>query len=155
MRVSGNPPERREKGGAAMALGDQIGEASGKITGTRVVTPVVTGAPAQMEVAFQGSGTLLGQQITDVGTYVQSVRPGGIIYGEGDVIWLTADGESAQWSGFGLGRPTGDFPAGHFAVCGTAMTDSEALSRLNEIASVTEYDVDEEGNYRWTAWEWR
>jgi hypothetical protein len=34
-----------------MALGDQIGEASGRITGTRVITPVV-GAPAQMEVAF-------------------------------------------------------------------------------------------------------
>jgi len=29
------------------------------------------------------------------------------------------------------------------------------LSRLNEIATVVEYDVDEEGNYRYTVWEWQ
>ena len=58
-----------------MALGDQIGEASGRITGTRVITPLGS-QQAQMEVAFQGSGTLLGQDITEVGTYVQGLRPG-------------------------------------------------------------------------------
>jgi hypothetical protein len=136
-----------------MALGDQIGEASGRITGTRVITPVV-GAPAQMEVAFQGSGTMLGQQITDVGTYWQTLRPGGVLYGEGDNLFLTADGESAQWTGFGVGKPTGPFPAGHFAVCGSAQTDSQALGRLNEVATAIEYDVGEDGSYRWTAWEW-
>ncbi len=136
-----------------MALGDQLGDSSGRITGTRVITPVV-GAPAQIEVAFQGSGTMLGQQITDVGTYVQSVRPGGILYGEGDVLFLTADGESAQWTGFGVGRPTGPFPAGHFAVCGSTLTDSQALGRLNEVATVVEFDVREDGSYGWTLWEW-
>ena len=136
-----------------MALGDQLGDSSGRITGTRAITPVV-GAPAQIEVAFQGSGTMLGQQITDVGTYVQSVRPGGILYGEGDVLFLTADGESAQWTGFGVGRPTGPFPAGHFAVCGSTLTDSQALGRLNEVATVVEFDVREDGSYGWTLWEW-
>lgn len=65
-----------------MALGDQISESTGRITGLRVVTPV-EGGPAQMEGTFQGSGTLLGQQMTVVGTYVQSARPGGVLYGEG------------------------------------------------------------------------
>jgi hypothetical protein len=137
-----------------MALGDQIGDAAGRITGTRVITPEV-GGPAQMEVTFQGSGTLLGQQITDVGTYVQGFRPGGVLYGEGDVLYLTVDGESAQFRGFGVGRPTGAFPAGYFAVCGSSLTESQAMSCLNEIASISEFDVDEEGNYRWIAWEWR
>ena len=137
-----------------MALGEQIGEASGKITGTRVVTPL-EGHPQQIEVSFQGSGSLLGQEITDIGTYVQILGPGGVIHGEGDVLYITADGESAQWRGFGVGRPTGPFPAGHFAVCGSIETESQALSRLNEIATVTEYDVDQEGNYRYTIWEWR
>jgi hypothetical protein len=136
-----------------MALGDQIGEASGKITGTRVVTPL-GGHTRQIEVSFQGSGSLLGHDITDIGTYVQTLRPGGVLYGEGDVLYITADGESAQWRGFGVGRPTGPFPAGHFAVCGSTETESRAWRRLNEIATVAEYDVDQEGNYHYTTWRW-
>ena len=138
-----------------MALGDQIGEASGRITGTRVITPSGTQQQVRIEASFQGSGTLLGQNITDIGTYWQTARPGGVLYGEGDVLYITADGQSAHWRGFGVGRPTGVFPAGHFAVCGSVETDSQALGRLNEIATVTEYDVDQEGNYRYTFWEWR
>ena len=137
-----------------MALGDQIGESSGRITGTRVITPVV-GAPVQIEVAFQGSGTMLGQQITDVGTYVQTLRPEGVLYGEGDVLLITAEGESAHWTGFGVGKPTGPFPAGHFAVCGSTQTESQALRHLNEVATAVEYDVGEDSSYRWTMWEWR
>jgi hypothetical protein len=137
-----------------MALGKQIGELSGRITGTRVVTPLV-GGPAQVEIAFQGSGTLLRQQVAEVGTFVQGARPGGILYAEGDILFLTADGESAQFRGIGVGRPTGPFPAGHYATCGTTQTESRALSHLNEVAAVGEFDSDEEGNYRWTAWEWR
>jgi hypothetical protein len=137
-----------------MALGDQIGEASGRITGTRVVTPL-GGHTQQIEVSFQGSGRMLGQDITNIGTYVQTLRPGGVLYGEGDVLNVTGDGESAQWTGFGVGRPTGPFPAAHFAVCGSIETASQALSRLNEIATVVEYDVDQEGNYRYTMWAWQ
>jgi hypothetical protein len=137
-----------------MALGDQIGESSGRITGTRLIPPVA-GGPAQMELSFQGEGTLLGQQTTEVGTYVQSLRPGGVLYGEGGSLFLTADGESGQFTGFGVGRSTGALPAGHFAVCGTIQSESQVFSRLNEMANVADFDVDEEGNYRWTAWEWR
>ena len=135
-----------------MALGDQIGEASGRITGTRVLAP--EGQPVKVEVALQGSGTMLGQQITDIGTYWQTLRPGGVLYGEGDNLFLTAEGESAHWTGFGVGRPTGAFPAGHFAVCGSAQSDSQALGRLNEVVTAVEFDVEEDGSYRWTAWEW-
>jgi hypothetical protein len=69
-----------------MALGDQIGQASGRITGTRVITPLGT-QQAQIEVSFQGNGTLLGQNITEIGTYWQTLRPGGVLYGEGDLLW--------------------------------------------------------------------
>ena len=139
---------------APMAVGDKIGEASGRVTGTRVITPSGT-QQVRLEVSFQGSGTLLGQDITDIGTYWQTLKPGGVLYGEGDVLYLTADGQSAHWKGFGVGRPTGAFPAGHFAVCGSFETDSQAFGRLNEVATVTEYDVDQEGDYRYTFWEWR
>src|SRR4051794_23667295 len=108
-----------------MALGDQIGEVSGRITGSRVITP--SAGQTRIEVSFQGSGTLLGQDITDIGTYRQTLRPEGVLYGEGDVLYITGDGQSAHWRGFGVGRPTGSFPASHFAVCGSAETESQAL----------------------------
>ena len=50
----------------------------------------------KMEVSFQGRGTMLGEEIADYGTYWQTLRPGGVIYGEGDVVWLTNDGESIR-----------------------------------------------------------
>jgi hypothetical protein len=137
-----------------MALGDKITEVSGRITGSRVYTPSGT-HQARVEVSFQGSGTLLGHEVTDIGTYWQTLKPGGVLYGEGDVLYITREGESAHWRGFGVGKPRGPFPAGHFAVCGSTETESRALRRLNEMALVTEYDVDQEGNYRYTAWEWR
>ena len=93
-----------------MAIGERLGESSGKITSTRVLT---SEGPVKVEVSFQGRGNMLGEEITDFGTYWQSVRPGGVLYGEGDVLWLTNDGESALWSGFGVGKPTGAPPAAH------------------------------------------
>jgi hypothetical protein len=135
-----------------MAMGERLGESSGKITGTRVLT---SEGQVKVEVSFQGRGDMLGEDITDFGTYWQSVRPGGVLYGEGDVLWLTDDGQSALWSGFGVGRPTGAPPAAHFAVCGSVQTESQRQARLNGVATVVEHDVDQEGNYHWTLWEWK
>jgi len=70
----------------------------------------------QMEISFQGSGTMLGEEISNIGTYEQMVRVEGVLYGEGDVLWITHEGESVYWRGFGVDRPTGSFPAGYFAV---------------------------------------
>lgn len=138
-----------------MALGEQLGESAGKITGTRVLAPVGGEQEVHIEVSFQGNGTMLGEEISEVGTYWQSARAGGVLYGEGDVLWITNEGESVYWRGFGVGRPTGSFPAGHFAVSGSAQSDSEKLGHLNSVATVGEYDVDQDGNYRWTVWEWQ
>ena len=63
------------KGSGYMALGEQLGESSGKITGTRVLSPV-GGEPAHIEVSFQGNGTMLGAEISEVGTYWQTARAG-------------------------------------------------------------------------------
>jgi hypothetical protein len=136
-----------------MALGEQLGESSGRITGTRVLAP--EGQQLKVEVALEGRGTMLGEDIVEFGTYWQTARPGGVLYGEGVNLWLTNDGESVRWEGFGVGHPTGPPPAGHFGVCGWAQTESQRLARLNSVANVIEYDVDAEGNYHWTLWEWK
>jgi hypothetical protein len=78
-----------------------------------------------------------------------------VFYGEGDALWITNDGESAHFEAFGVGKPTGGLPASDFAVCGSVRTASEKLAHLNSVAIVAEYDVDEDGSYRWTLWAWK
>jgi hypothetical protein len=132
-------------------LGEKLGESSGKFTATRVLS---AGPEPKLEVSFQGRGTLLGVGITDLGTYWQVVRPGGVLYGEGQVVMLTDDGEMAPWIGGGVGRPTGPGYAASYGVFGSFQTASAKLARLNGVATAMEYDVEEDGSYRWTAWEW-
>lgn len=58
-----------------MALGELVGESSGRITATRVLNPVAE--QAKLKVSFQGSGIILGVPITDTATYWQVARPRG------------------------------------------------------------------------------
>jgi hypothetical protein len=134
-------------------LGDKLGEASGKITGVRVLP--TEGGKIKVEVSFQGSGKLMGVDIGDVGTYWQSIREGGVLHGEGHVLMTTADGGIADWMGFGVGRPTGPPPAAHYAVSGQFISVPTKLAHLGTIVTAIEYDVDANGGYRWQMWEWK
>ena len=67
-------------------LGERLGESSGKFTSIRVLPS--EGHQVWLEVSFQGRGTLLGQEITDTGTYRQTFYPGGVLHGEGHVLML-------------------------------------------------------------------
>ena len=86
-------------------LGESIGQCTGRVTGVRVLS--TDGPHVRLEMSLQGQGALLGQPITDFGTYVQTVRPGGVLQGEAHNVMLTASGEAADWLGGGVGRPTG------------------------------------------------
>ena len=134
-------------------LGEKLGEASGKMTGLRVLS--AEGPMPKVEVSFQGRGTLLGQPITDIGTYWQTIRPGGILYGEGTVVMMTQNGQVTTWSGFGVGRPPGAGFKANYAVCGSFQGPSPELAPLNGISNVCEYNVQENGDYRWEMWEWK
>jgi hypothetical protein len=58
---------------------------------------------------------------------------------------IDLDGGVATWEGFGVGTTTGAGFAASYAVCGTFQTESPRLARLNRVATVSEYDVDEAG----------
>lgn len=133
-------------------LGDRLGESAGKITSVRILPS--EGEQVWLEVSFQGRGNLLGQEITDTGTYRQTIRRGGVLYGEGHVLMMSPAGDVVDWVGGGVGRPTGPGYKASFGVFGTAQTRSEKLGRLGEVANVIEYEVEEDGSYRWTMWEW-
>ena len=72
-------------------LGEKIGEISGKVTMQRVL-PNLGGDP-KMETSFQATGSVLGTNIKDTGTYSTIFRPDGTQYGEGQGIMITKDGK--------------------------------------------------------------
>jgi hypothetical protein len=131
-----------------MAIGEELGEMRGKITAMRVLPD------GKMEVSQQGTGKLLGSEITEVVTYQPTMRSNGTAYGEAQQIIMSSDG-SAVWKGSGVGKPTGR-GGWKYAYAGAFQTvASQKLGRLLDVYIVGEYDVDENGNYQWKAWEWK
>jgi hypothetical protein len=132
--------------------GEVLAESSGQLTGVRVL--LADGQDSKVEVSFQGRGQMLGAPMSDVGTYWQVVRPDGTLYGEGQVLMITDNGERAAWRGFGVGQPTGQPPAASFGVAGAFYGASGDLARLGRVANVIEYEVGQDNSYRWKMWEW-
>jgi hypothetical protein len=132
-------------------LGEQLGEARGKRTGRRVLS--VDGG-FKVEVAFETKGKLLGVDFMEIGTYWSESRPDGSMYGEGQGVVITHDGEVATWKGGGAGKFVGGGAVNYRGAIYYS-TASEKLARLNGGATVFEFDVDGEGNTHSTLWEWK
>jgi hypothetical protein len=133
-------------------LGEKLGAESGKVTSQRVL-PNPGGGP-KMETSFQATGTLLGVNATDTGTYWAVVRPDGTLYGEGQGILMGKGGEMATWVGQGVGTIKKD---GAVSYRGAVyyQTATPAWARLNNVAAVFEYEVDAQGNSKSEIWEWK
>lgn len=134
-------------------LGEMLGEERGQVTGTRVLS--VEGSAPKVEVSFQASGRILGVDTTDMGTYWSIQRPDGTLFGEGQGIVMTADGEMATWQGQGVGQFAGRGAAASWRGAIYYRTTSQKLARLNGIAVVFEYEVDETGKTAAKIWEWK
>ena len=131
-------------------LGDKIGETTGK----RLVRRVLSVDPLTAEVSFEDSGQMLGVPTTGIGTYTSVVRPDGSIYGEGQGMNTTADGEAITWTGTGLGHFG---PGGSVSYRGMLFfrTTSQKLARLNNACGAFEYEVDPAGATVSKVWEWK
>lgn len=136
-------------------LGEQIGEEKGKITGNRVL-PADPQFGAQVEVSFQAAGKLFGQNVNDMGTYVCYMSKNKQYHGHGQGVITTNEGDSAYWTGQGIGTPTGKGQAANWRGSLFFHTDSTSkLSRLNETVVMFEYNVDENGNTSNKTFEWK
>ena len=138
-----------------MALGELIEESRGKITGGRVLDVQVP----KMETSFTMEGNYRGTTCTDVGTYTSVLREGGVLYGEGQGIVTTKDGQGmVTWTGQGIGRFTGpgkvNFRGSLFFKIPTTFEGGK-LSDLNNMVGVFEYEADELGNCSSKTWEWK
>jgi hypothetical protein len=133
-------------------LGEQIGEERGKITGRRVLPS--DGSGPEVEVSFEASGTVLGTDVTDLGTYLSVVQPNGALYGEGQGVIMTPQGDLIQWTGAGRGRFT---EQGGISFRGAVyyQTSAEKFARLNGVAIIYEHESDRDGGVITRYWEWK
>ena len=134
-------------------LGELLAEEQGQITGMRVL-PAEAQTPT-VEVSFQASGKLLGSDSTDLGTYLSVVRADRTLFGEGQGLIMTTDGDAVTWRGQGVGRFTGRGSAVSWRGAIYYQTASEKLARLNGVAAVFEFEVDENGKAQTKTWEWK
>jgi hypothetical protein len=107
-----------------------------------------------METSIQATGTLLGVNETDTGTYSAIVRADGTLYGEGQGVIMGKGGEMATWVGQGVGAIKKD---GSVSYRGAVyhQTATPTWLRLNSVAAIFEYEVDTQGNCRSEIWEWK
>src|SRR3972149_3690080 len=112
-------------------LGEKIGKEKGKITGRRVLRN--DDSTLRVESSQQGTGQILGTKYTTMATYSSVMRNSGTLYGEGQAIIMTEDGESMTWVGQGVGIPKGK---GGVSFRGAVYfdTSSKKLSALNSMA---------------------
>lgn len=130
-------------------IGEKLGEASGQITGIRVLPD------GKMEISFQGRGMLLGYETTEAGTYEQTMPRPGIFHADGRTVGMTADGSMFVWKGSAVGKPSGPAPAVKFAIGASFVEATGDLERLMEVFGVIEFEGDAERNYHWIAYEWK
>jgi len=134
----------------APMLGDMLGESTGK----RLVRRTLSVEPPTVEVSFEDNGKMLGVNTTGFGTYTSSVRADGSIYGEGQGLTMTQDGDAISWKGSGLGKFKERGAVSYRGIL-YYQTASQKMARLNNAVGIFEYEVDPEGNTRSKVWEWK
>ena len=131
-------------------LGELIYQGSGK----RTVRRVLSTTPVKVEVSFDEGGKILGADCMEIATYTSSIRPDGTVYGEGEGVVMTAQGDPISWKGAGVGifkeRGAVSYRGAIFY-----QTASPKMSRLNSVAGIFEFESDENGNTQSKVWEWK
>ena len=82
------------------------------------------------------------------------MRPDGTVLGEGQGVVKGAKGQMASWVGQGVGK-LGRGQAVSYRGAIYYQSASPEWSRLNNVAAVFEYEVDEQGNTDAKIWEWK
>lgn len=131
-------------------LGEQTGEAKGK----RLVRRVISIDPPTAEVSFEDSGHSLGIPTTGMGTYTSTVRPDGSIFGHGQGMSMTEDGDAITWTGTGVGKFG---PGGSVSYRGMLFFQSTSpkFAQINNGCGAFEFEVDAAGNTASKIWEWK
>jgi hypothetical protein len=115
---------------------------------------VATEPKFSVEVSFEDVQKLLGVDGMNIGTYTSGNEPDGSLYGEGQGVFATMDGDIVTRKGIGIGWLLAG-GAVSYPGCLSYSTASAKLARLNSIAGVFEFDVDANGSTHSKIWEWK
>lgn len=96
-----------------------------------------------METTFSGSAKYRGTDGTEIGTYRSVYRPEGVLYGEGQGVITTMDGEIATWTGSGIGRLTAQGKIRFHGPLFYRTYSTGKLAFLNNLVGVYETQIDE------------
>ncbi len=136
-----------------MALGDLVYEETGKVTGIRVLSSDASGT--KLELSLQTAGQIRGVDENCLWTYTQLTRPDGSIYGQGQGVMTTQDGDVLHLIGHGSAKTPPPGGTTLFRVMVHFHTASDKYADLNGSAAAGEYDVDSDGNTVNKFWEWK
>jgi hypothetical protein len=109
----------------------------------------------KIELSFQESGKILGVEFSSIATVTTAAGPNGTIYGEGQALLTTKDGESISWKRMGICKRTGPGMAVSYRGAKAFQTFSQKLAKLNTMMIVFEAEADENGLGLHKHWEWK
>ena len=135
-----------------MALGELVLEDSGQITGIRVLSTDASGTT--LELNLQLSGTIRGVGQNTLWTYTMLQRPDGSLYGQGNGVLTTDNGDVNLLTFLGSGKTN---PGGTVRFC-TMLHPHGATGQnadLNAIGLAGEYEVAADGTATNKCWEWK
>ena len=135
-----------------MALGELVLEDSGQITGIRVLSTDASGTT--LELNLQLNGTIRGVGENTLWTYTMLQRPDGSLYGQGNGVLTTVNGDVIHLIGSGSGKAN---PGGTVRFC-TMLHPHGATGQnadLNAIGLAGEYEVAADGTATNKCWEWK
>ena len=133
-------------------LGDLLYEETGQVTSIEVLPPE-EGAVV-LKVSLQAAGSIQGVEHTSIWTYKSTTRADGSIFGQGQGVLTTADGDVVHLLGRTSDQSGGPGSATHYRGAFHFQTKSEKFARLNGMAAVFEYDVEADGSSKAKVWEW-
>jgi hypothetical protein len=135
-------------------LGNKIGDERGKVTSRRIL-PGDDYRYVKMEISFESQITVYGVEGIAIGTYVVFERIPGQMYGEGQGVYMTKDGESAIWNGHGIGEGTAD---GGMKFAASIAFQAGATGKLAPLAKclvLVEHTAAADGTISSTLHEWK
>ncbi len=134
-------------------LGELVLDETGTVTGTRVLSNDASGT--KLEVSLRTTGEIQGVAESCLWTYWQLIRPDGSVYGQGEGVMTTQDGDVLQMIGHGSGQAPPPGGTMNFRTMLHVHTTSEKYATLNRIGLVGNYDVAEDGSAVNKCWEWK
>lgn len=134
-------------------LGEQIGELVGNITNQRVLD--IDNNTPKIEATVSASGKMNNIDVKSIITYWNIRKPDGSLYGEGQGIITTNEGDVATSRAQGMGKRDIEGVARWLGSIYYTSTPTGKLAFLNNLVGVFETEVDTNGHVREKIWQWK